>query len=326
MFYSPVTLKLGRQYLHYGRGLIISSVEQEYNFDAARLVLDLYPVTIDFVYANVNENTPFGGAIGSAPNDQHLLFLNARYEMSDSVLKNLEGYFGWLVNSQPLSSTRNVPPGAYGASPMLIGGRADLNLTEGLETWAEAAYEFGPDGFAGSSNLSAFIATIGASFSLSDVEMSPVINASYTYASGGGSDGQNAFRPWFNYQDGYNGYLFSPILSNIQIFNLGVTVTPCENTTLALQGYYYMAADTTGGNPGVGLVGNPNIDNGGLGYSPSGSPRDLGFEIDTILGYDYSKDVSFQLVYGAFIPMNAYTYWGSSTVAHEVRAEVNARF
>jgi len=38
----PATLKLGRQYLQYGRGLILSSVEQEYNYDAARLVLDYY--------------------------------------------------------------------------------------------------------------------------------------------------------------------------------------------------------------------------------------------------------------------------------------------
>ncbi|HUI06840.1 MAG TPA: hypothetical protein VL486_07520, partial [Verrucomicrobiae bacterium] len=36
LFYTAATLKLGRQYLHYGRGLIISSVEQEYNYDAAR--------------------------------------------------------------------------------------------------------------------------------------------------------------------------------------------------------------------------------------------------------------------------------------------------
>ena len=73
-------------------------------------------------------------------------------------------------------------------------------------------------------------------------------------------------------------------------------------------------------------MGNPNIDNGGLGYSPSGSPKELGWEIDGIVAYDYSKDVSFQLVYGVFIPENAYQYFGSSSVAHEVRAEVNARF
>jgi len=53
LFYTPATLKLGRQYLQYGRGLILSSVEQEYNYDAARLVLDYYPLTIDIVGAQL---------------------------------------------------------------------------------------------------------------------------------------------------------------------------------------------------------------------------------------------------------------------------------
>ena len=53
VFYTPATLKLGRQYLHYGHGLILSSAEQEYNYDAGRLVLDYYPLTIDLVGAEL---------------------------------------------------------------------------------------------------------------------------------------------------------------------------------------------------------------------------------------------------------------------------------
>lgn len=330
-FYSPLTAYVGRQYLHYGRGLIISSLEQEYNFDAARLVLDYHPVVIDLLYATMLENSPFGSPSGEHPNDVHMLFANARYEMQDSPIKSIEGYFGYLISSQddPQGGTpATVPPaGGAGASPFLAGIRAEIGLMEdGLAIWAEGAYEWGPDGSSGSESISAFIANLGATFTLKDVQWSPVLNANYIYASGGGGDGENAFRPWFDYMEGYNGMLFSPILSNIHIFNVGASVKPYENTSLSLQAYYYRQADTVPGNPGIGLIGNGNIDNGGVGYSPSGSSHEIGYEFDVILGYDYSKDVSMQLVYAAFIPDNAFTVYASDRVAHEVRGELNVRF
>jgi len=95
-FYSPATLKIGRQYLNYGRGLIISSYDQVYNFDAGRLVLDYYPLTIDVVgavLANSQTYSPNPTSTGAA----NLLFVNARYEMTDSLLKSLEAYYGWAA-------------------------------------------------------------------------------------------------------------------------------------------------------------------------------------------------------------------------------------
>ena len=105
LFYTAATLKLGRQYLHYGRGLIISSTEQEYNYDAARLVLDYYPLTIDIVGAELVNNQTFGGDSSHA-GSADLVFVNARYEMSDSAIKDIEGYFGWVSqgDSGPITS------------------------------------------------------------------------------------------------------------------------------------------------------------------------------------------------------------------------------
>ncbi len=328
MFYSPATLKLGRQYLHYGRGLIISANEQEYNFDAARLVLDYYPTTVDVVYAMIDEDTPFGGSTsGSAPNDAHLLFVNARHELTDSAIKNIEAYFGWLINSQDsLNSTRRALPTTGGASPLIVGARADISLTENLDAWIEGVYETGPDGFVASESIEAYLVNAGAELTLEDVELAPVFNVNYIYASGGGHDGKNMFRPWFDYSDGYNGYVFSPLLSNIHILNLGVTVTPCENTTLAFQAYAYRRADGSSTSP---VAPNPNIDNGGLGFTGTADDsKEIGYELDTILGYDYSKDVALQLVYGVFFPANSVqgdSGFGAA-VAHEVRGEVNVRF
>ena len=113
-------------------------------------------------------------------------------------------------------------------------------------------------------------------------------------------------------------------MSNIRILNVGGTVKPYENTSFSVQGYYYgkMDDDSPAGS-------NPNIDFGGLsGWTTTASSGDLGFEIDGILTYDYSKDVRMQLVYGAFIPGNAYenvtTY--VAAVVSEIRGEVNVKF
>ena len=329
LFYTPATLKLGRQYLHYGRGLIISSTEQEYNYDAARLVLDYYPLTIDLVGAMLVNQQGFS-AFRSDAGAKDLLFLNARYELSDSAIKDVEMYFGWVSNNgidgTPFGGVSRVPPSVFGASPLIIGLRSDMNLTEGLQTWVEGAYEFGADGTAGA-NISAFLFNLGGRYTLKDVQWAPVFNATYTFASGGGKDGEaSIFRPWFDYVDGYNGYLFAPSLSNINIFNLGASVKPYENTTLSLQGYYYLKADHD--SP---AGSNANVDFGGLGIVPDGISSDIGWELDAILGYDYSKDVRMQLFYGVFLPGSAFKSDKGSSVemaraAEEVRAELNVKF
>jgi hypothetical protein len=322
VFWTPTTLKLGRQYLHYGRGLIISSIEHEYNFDAARVIIDQYPLIVDLVYAKLLESTPFG--TGTGARDADLFWANARFELADSPIKNLEAYFGYIANTG--NSAFRVPPtgllvdGIGANSPMLAGGRAEVTLIDGLTSWIEGAYEFGSA--AVGDNISAFIANAGFVFELQDVQWSPALNATFTYASGGGSDGKNFFRPWFNYQEGYNGYLFHPFLSNIQIYNLGASVKPVENTTLALQGYYYRKNDKD-----TGVASDPNIDLGLMNpLITFGTSREVAWEIDAILGYDYSSDVRLQLVYAAFIPDTAVRQSGFSRTQHLVRGEVNVRF
>jgi hypothetical protein len=328
VFYTPATLKVGRQFLNYGHGLILSSEEQEYNYDAARLVLDYYPLTIDLVGAELVNNQAFQ-ASPSYLNGADLLFANARYEMTDSVIKNVEGYVGWV--SQATSGTAlnsgntRVPPTIAGASPWIIGARTDLQPLDGLQVWGEGTYEGGASGTPTGKNISAGLLNLGARFTLKDTQWSPAVNANYIYATGGGANGDGSFRPWFDYVEGYNGYLFCPSLSNINIFNVGASVKPYENTTLALQLYYYMKTDKD--SP---AGSNGNVDFGGIGAT-AGAKTDLGWELDGIVGYDYSKDVRVQLVYGAFIPGSAYSSAAGSSVefraaAEEVRGELDVKF
>jgi alginate export protein len=346
VFYTPATLKLGRQYLQYGRGLILSSVEQEYNYDAARLVLDYYPLTIDIVGAEVVNTQSFGGtpnkSVGGLTGANDLLFVNARYELSDSAIKDVEAYFGWLSQSENnlLGESRTPPTFGTGSSPIIVGLRADVNPVDALQTWWEAAYEFGANGDSGGigtddagDTIGAFLLNAGGKYTFKDVQWVPVLNGNFIYASGGGKGtdggtgvGNGQFRPWFDYADGYNGYLFAPALSDIAIFNLGASVKPYENTTLSIQGYYYMKADKQG------IAGsNGNVDWGGPTWAApaagsTGPDAYLGWELDGILGYDYSKDVRAQLVYGVFLPGTAYENVGVTRAAEEVRAELNVKF
>ena len=324
LFYSPATLKLGRQYLNYGHGLILSSAEQEYNFDAARLVLDYYPVTVDLVGGRLADSGSFGGDASHPSTD--LLFVNARYEMTDSALKDIEMYFGWVAQAAHHDgvSTSRIPPGLNGASPWVLGVRGDLTPADAVKMWFEGTYEGGDDGSVASETISAWLVNAGLSYGVKDAAWSPAFHANYTYASGGGHNGRNVFRPWFDYADGYNGYLFAPALSNIHIFNVGASVKPYENTTLALQAYYYMKDDKDGS-----VGSNRNVDFGGLEFTENATAnsREIGWELDAILGYDYSKDVRMQLVYGMFIPEGAYENTPEvRSVAHEVRAEVSVKF
>jgi hypothetical protein len=313
MFFQAATLKLGRQYLHYGRGLIISSFENEKNFDAARLVLDYYPLTIDLVGALAGGNGAFA-ASGYNGTRTYLLFVNSRYEMTDSFIKAIEGYAGYMAPVND-NGTNNAP--------VIIGLRGDLNLTKNLQAWVEGAYETGK--FPGTAGLrEAFLANVGAQLSLGETQMSPALHVNYTFASGDQAgapdDGDKAFSPWYELQPGYNGYLLKPVLSNIHIFNVGASIKPAKNTTAGVDVYYYMASTKNGS------VSTGSADLGGFINPSLAGSSDIGWEVDATLGYDYSKDVRFQLITGLVIPGKAIRNAGQDDLAIGVRGEVAVKF
>lgn len=322
MFFTPATLKLGRQYLNYGKGFVLSSANETYNFDAARLVLDFYPLTIDLVGAKITDgNYDFPDAYGGHGGN-NLLFVNARYEMKDSIIKAVEAYFGWFTSAAAggVSSGSWYHPqwySTYNSSPWTVGLRADLTPIKGLEMWLEGAYEGGSNGIWDDGSYSAWLANAGLKYTFKDVKMEPALNANYIYASGYST----GYAPFFPSFIGNNGYLFCPLISNIHIFNVGASVKPAKNVTASVQGYYYLMDD-----PDSAVWSDYIQSEMGL-YVAGYGKREVGWEVDGILGYDYSKDVRFQLVYGAFIPDRAMKYAGyGSAVWHLVRGEVNVKF
>lgn len=92
IFYSPLTLTIGRQDLWFGRGLIIgnnstawdpqgNTQADEYSpstaFDAVRATLDFNPWTLDFVYSKIDENA------NNTEDDIDLYIVNVNYKFSE---------------------------------------------------------------------------------------------------------------------------------------------------------------------------------------------------------------------------------------------------
>jgi hypothetical protein len=335
---TPVSTKIGRQYMTYGRGLIISSWDNSYNYDAAKVMLDFYPTVIDLVYSRAYQLGMFGPnrqMIDGTPLSStgiDMLFANIRHSFDNSFLRTVELYGGWLPHGNITGAPTVPPSNPYGtfpgraAQPWIVGARADLKPVDNLSIWVEGVYEGGDPGNDATDYITAFMANAGLKYVWKDVRFTPSVNANYIYASGSGSDPYKNFIPWFDYVDGHNGYLFSPQLSNIQVINAGLTINPSKNTSFSVQGYYYLKASAA-----AAAGTNPNYDFGGMGFTTwdptnPGSESELGTEIDAIFGYDYSKDVRFQLVYGIFIPGLNYTQQGYNTCANEVRGEINVIF
>lgn len=316
IFYSPITLKMGRQYLHYGRGFLISSREWENKFDAIRTIWDFYPWTIDLFYSRLVETDIVGtGGAGKSFDDEDLFGVNFNYQED---LWTLEGYvFG----------IRDEFAEDYGDdkdAPVAVGIRGDVSPVEALDLWGELCYELGKyqtPAMTDSMDINAFAFDLGIVY-VFDVTWEPAVALSYTFASGDddADDKYEVFDPLFNYN--YYGYAFSPSLSNIGIINAQLSVLPSEDTTLVLDFFYY-----TQDKKSTVPAGDPDQDNGGVMAAPDGEDKDLGMELDFILEYDYSEDVSTQLVVGWFKPGDAYkTDDLDPDDVFELRAEVIVNF
>ena len=113
IFYSPLTLTVGRQDLWFGRGFIIGNNNHawdtqvitqadEYSvttaFDAVRATLDFKPWTLDFVYSKITEDTT------NPENDIDLYIANVNYKFAEYNAV-AEGYYVGEVDRNTLSAT-----------------------------------------------------------------------------------------------------------------------------------------------------------------------------------------------------------------------------
>jgi len=161
LIFEPVTLRLGRQDLWYGRGLIIGCNQRDpgfvevnipvvlmdadrgigspeltaYNsFDAARLIVDFEkyaPFVVDLVYAKIDEEDVEGGG------DTNLYGINAGYRWN-VYNAEAEAYY-WLKHGNGIGN----PFFADDDSVNTVGIRGSFMPNEEFIFGGEAAYQFG---------------------------------------------------------------------------------------------------------------------------------------------------------------------------------------
>jgi hypothetical protein len=169
--YSPLTMTIGRQELHFGNDMIIgdpdtnnrvtpnspfggtfaalqtnrpnADLSARKSFDAIRSTLNYDPVVIDMVYAKVRE-----GALNQS-DDINLLGVNAGWDVSKKL--KVEGYF-WTKQLKRKSNTNTFnPTGIVGLTQPenkerytnVIGAKISGEPIDALTYSVEGAFQFG---------------------------------------------------------------------------------------------------------------------------------------------------------------------------------------
>jgi hypothetical protein len=356
LFYSPLTLRVGTQPIVWGRGFVLGSAlipsvlgsaddrnaaitANEFTeftaFDAIRATLDLsqmtgdFPVSADYVYIKLDENT------SGTPDDVNLQGVNFSTKL-DAANTELEAYF--LHKRDESGATANINKTGNVST---IGVRGSAMPSEGLSTWAEAAYQFGrraSDAAAGTtvaaplgSPFQAWAFNLGAEYGFADMAMGPKVGAEWIFWSGKDSDGGIAgwdpiARSYFTtaireFQTATAGGFYgtdqpgdTSAATNQNQISIWGGLSPVEDLTATSRLSLFW--QNVGALPTSAVTG-VRVDGKRKGFA--------GTEWDNQLVYDYTDDVQLGLLYGVFFPGSIYSGDFDST-AQELVSTVSVKF
>ena len=331
MIYEPLTLIIGRQPLRYGRALIIGDPDTDNNvsagsglanvaddlslrksFDAVRAILDYSPLVIDLIYAKIQETNT------NVEDDITLAGINAAYQLDENTL--LEGYFFVKDKDQAIAGDNND-------KVYVVGVRGELAVDEQLSLYGEYAYQFG-DYVASAiapvdhDHVDAFAVQLGGEYKFNDPNSSK-LGLCYTYLSGDDGDTLDDYEAWNPlFEDQRVGEIANILFDNTNMWYIKASgsTKPREDMTAMLDVYYFHQADrNSSALSSNGIITNANTD------IDQSDDRDLGWEIDASLLYDYTEDVQFGLIAGWFIPGDHFTSANDET-AYSIRATAKVEF
>jgi len=188
IFYSPLTLTIGRQDLVFGRGFIIGWNPQDPNsniqadeftqiqsFDAIRATLDFNPWTLDFVYSKVRE-----GSL-NPEDDRDLYLANVNYKFAEYNAVAEAYYFGDVDRN-----TVATAAGVKGSETDTVGARVQFDPISQITLGAEAAYQFGDyvaTGTVSDKDRRAWALDLFGEYRW-DTNWKPMVGVEYVYLSG----------------------------------------------------------------------------------------------------------------------------------------------
>ena len=335
IFYSPLTLTIGRQDLWFGRGFIIgnnntawdsqgNTQADEYSvttaFDAIRATLDFNPWTIDVVYSKIKEGAQ------DPEDDRDLWITNVNYKFAEYNAV-AEGYFVTELDRNTLASAS----GTVLNSTYTVGGRVQFDPISQITLGGELAYQFG-NYTTGINNpkrdRSAWAADIFGTYRF-DYTWKPEVTLEYVLFGGEEDIATNASQSYSAWNGLYRGKFWTAYAdfrefvyattdtvdqsstTNEQFIQVKGSIKPLED--LLLEGSFtYLWNDQP-----VHVVPNTT--------TSSTRSKNIGWEVDLQATYDYTEDVSFGLLAGWFVPGNFYPSPDDAT-ATDVVSSVKVTF
>ena len=317
--YSPLTLKIGRQDLWFGKGFIIGNslqgstmsvaYPQEYtpitSFDAVRATLDYDPWTIDAVWAKMSENAR------RADDDINLMGVNIGY-IFDSYNGEAEAYYWFKQDRNPSSQqitamTVATVTNVYDNNVHTMGLRGSFDPIEDWTVALEGAYQAG--GFLGvnqqassrSRSAWAIDALIECRYWQDDFAWRPVGSVEYIWYSGQkdiGNRNPSIDGNYSGWDKMYRGK-FDTAIREFQNVFYRTTQASTPSTTNQHQILLRGSVEPTDSLTAQATFGYFWLDQR---YSTNLTDKELGAELDLQLTWDYTEDVQFGFLAGWFFP------------------------
>lgn len=314
IFYSPLTLTIGRQDLWFGRGLVIgnntrswdpqgNTQANEYSpstaFDAARATLDFNPWTLDFVYSKIDENS------NNPEDDIDLYIANVNYKFAEYNAVAEAYYVGEMDRAFASTATASQE----GNKTHTVGGRVQFDPISQITLGGELAYQMGNYRTSATTverDREAWMFDIFGTYRW-DYTWKPEITVEYVLFSGesdlGTSGDEGDYGAWNRLYRGkfytayadYREFVYGTANGvdqaagqNEQFVQVRGGIRPLDD--LLLEGSFTWLWTDEDVHTTAGTQTSPTLDD------------ELGWEIDLQATYDYTEDVSFSTLVGWFNP------------------------
>lgn len=339
--YSPLTLTIGRQELHFGNDMIIGDaytnnhastasqfsqgidpdLSMRKSFDAIRATLNYDPLVIDLVAAQIRKNMrayPNGSQLSLTTDDQETLMgMNANYALSKTT--DVEGYFwskrvGRKEVEDPSTALEENERQKIGTTNT-VGGRVVTKAIENFTFQLEGAYQFGnaenPLDTDVMQKRRAWAAETAVTYDMKNVKnigkYKPTATLLYAFFSGGKSnvnfdDHRKTYGGWDPmYENQKFGDIANDLINQTNAHIVGGIITAKPMDDITLKGEYYAYWWDKNLPAGYSAISNAT----GEFYKMTGK-KFAGQEIDLSATYDYTEDVQFGILGGLVFPGNSF--------------------
>lgn len=313
--YSPLTLVVGRQELHYGSEMVIGDpntnnaiatgsvgltsdpdLSMLKAFDAIKLILDYDPLVIDIVASKIVENT------GNRDDDVSLYGVNANYALNRNTV--LEAYY-WLKET----GRKNDADIKKGLRTDTIGARVVTKAIDDLTLSAEAAIQVGnyqtSTGTEPMARRKAWALELGAIYDMGDAKYPTSLRGGYAFFSGEKETYDESERRYYRgwdpmYENQTFGHIANTLFNqtNAHVLMLGTTVKATDDVSI-MGDYYAFWWDKAYAD---GYSGSTVRGNGFMATNKKFAAQ----ELDLKAIYDYTEDVQFGLLLGILVPGPAF--------------------